>query len=100
MTVDFASLGLVGRWRVRDLWRQRDLGVFGDHYTAEVPVHATQLVRFFPEPGAGLAEGLKDVRDNSVYIQYQSGRSVDKPGYRAPTGFPCADCPRNRDVRK
>ena len=84
VTVDFASLGLEGEWRVRDLWRQKDVGVCSERYSAEVLVHATHLVRFFPQPGAGLRKGLKDIRDNSVYMMYAPVRPVDKPGYVAP----------------
>ncbi len=96
ITVDFAALGVEGHWRVRDLWRQRDLGTFSSAYRADVPSHATQLVRLFPEAGAGLRRGLRDIRDNSVYMMYNGGRTVDKPGYAAPSGPPCAACPRGR----
>ena len=94
ITVDFDSLGLVGRWRVRDLWRQKDLGTFSSQYTADVLAHATQLVRLFPENGAGLRVGLGDIRDNAVYMMYADKRPVDKPGYKAPSAPPCAECPR------
>ena len=94
ITVDFDSLGLVGRWRVRDLWRQKDLGTFSSQYTSDVLAHATQLVRLFPENGAGLRVGLSDIRDNAVYMMYADKRPVDKPGYKAPSAPPCAECPR------
>ncbi len=94
ITVDFASLGVEGRWRVRDLWRQKDLGVFSSAYHADVPAHATQLVRLFPESDAGLRKGLNDIRDNAVYMMFSGKRPVDKPGYTAPSGPPCAECPR------
>ena len=97
ITVDFASLGVEGRWRVRDLWEQKDLGVFSSAYFADVPAHATRLVRLFPETGAGLRKGLGDIRDNAVYMMYVDKRPVDKPGYKAPAGYPCAECPRERN---
>ena len=84
VTVDFASLGMEGAWRVRDLWRQQDVGVTSGSYSAEVLSHATQLVRLFPQRGAGLRKGMRDVRDNSVYMMYAPRRPVDKPGYVAP----------------
>ena len=96
ITIDFASLGLEGRWLVRDLWRQKDLGVYSAQYAADVPGHATQLVRLFPREGARLADGVKDIRMNAVYRRFESVRPVDKPGYRAQKGYPCADCPKNR----
>ena len=96
ITVDFASLGIEGRWRVRDLWRQKDLGTYSSAYHVDVPSHATQLVRLFPESGAGLRKGLNDIRDNAVYMMFSGKRPVDKPGYIAPSGPPCAECPRIR----
>ena len=96
VTVDFDSLGLEGRWRVRDLWRQKDLGVYSRQYGEEVLSHATQLVRLFPEAEAGLRKGLRDVRDNAVYMMYVDKRPIDKPGYSAPSAPPCADCPKRR----
>jgi len=96
ITVDFAALGIEGRWRVRDLWRQKDLGTFSSAYSADVESHATHLVRLYPEPEAGLRKGLKDIRDNAVYSMYAEKRPVDKPGYVAPAGPPCAECPHRR----
>ena len=96
ISIDFNSLGLEGRWRVRDLWSQKDLGTFSDHYSAEVFAHATQLVRLFPEQDAGLRKGLNDIRDNAVYSIYAAKRPVDKPGYSAPVKPPCAECPSLR----
>ncbi|MDD2599192.1 MAG: NPCBM/NEW2 domain-containing protein [Kiritimatiellae bacterium] len=49
LTIDFKALGLQGRQRVRDLWRQRDEGTFEASYQAEVFGHGTQLVRLFQE---------------------------------------------------
>jgi len=96
ITADFDSLGLAGRWRVRDLWAQKDLGFYSSRFAADVPPHATTLVRLFPQDGAGLAPGLKDIRHNSTYMQFREKRPVDKPGYMAPKGYPCAECPRER----
>lgn len=84
VAVDFASLGLEGRWRVRDLWAQQDVGTFEGRYAKEVFAHATHLVRFYPEAGAGLRKGLNDVRDNAIYSVYAPKRPVDKPGYTPP----------------
>ena len=94
ITVDFASLGLEGRWLVRDLWTQRDLGVFADHYQNEILGHATQLVRCWPRDGGRLRAGLRDIRDNYTYSQFAETRPVDKPGYIPARGYPCAECPR------
>ena len=38
-----------GKWRVRDLWRQKELGVFEGEFTAEVNPHGVVMVRLFEE---------------------------------------------------
>jgi len=43
--VSWADLGLTGKHKVRDLWRQADLGRFTDHFEATVPRHGVVLVR-------------------------------------------------------
>jgi alpha-galactosidase len=42
--VTWSELGLRGRAKVRDLWRQRDLGRFPDHFEATVPRHGAVLI--------------------------------------------------------
>ena len=97
ITVNFASLGMVGDWRVRDLWRQKDLGTFAGSYSDEVWPHATTLVRMFPaDSPARLAPGVGDIRNNATYIQFERVRPVDKPGRADALAKPCEDCPRNR----
>ena len=96
VTADFRSLGLDGKWRVRDLWRQQDLGVYGAEYSCDVPPLATQLVRLWPEPGAGLREGLTDIRMNGFYHLLEQKRPVGRPGYEPPKGWPCKDCQRGK----
>jgi len=39
------DLGFTGKFRVRDLWRQKDLGIFEKEFVAEVPYHGVMLVR-------------------------------------------------------
>ncbi len=48
ITVTAAELGISGKFKVRDLWRQKDLGVFKTSFTTEVPYHGVKLLRFFP----------------------------------------------------
>jgi alpha-galactosidase len=48
VTANWASLGLAGKQKVRDLWRQRDLGDFTGSFTASVPRHGVVLVRIWP----------------------------------------------------
>jgi alpha-galactosidase len=45
---DLSALGLSGRHRVRDLWRQKDEGDASGRYEATVPGHGTHLVRLSP----------------------------------------------------
>jgi len=46
--VDLGTLGLAGgSLRVRDLWRQKDLGTFDGHFEAEVAPHGVVLIRIF-----------------------------------------------------
>lgn len=45
ITVDWKDLGLTGKRKVRDVWRQKDLGAFRDHFTSQVPVHDVMLIR-------------------------------------------------------
>lgn len=45
----WADLGVEGGQKVRDLWRQKDLGVFTDAFTAYVARHGVVLVRMWPE---------------------------------------------------
>ena len=43
--VTFKEIGLTGSCLVRDLWAKRDLGVFTDEFTAQIPFHGAGLYR-------------------------------------------------------
>jgi len=43
--VKWSALGISGKRRVRDLWRQKDVGFAEGSYSAEVPPHGVVLVR-------------------------------------------------------
>ncbi len=45
VTADWSTLGLTGRYRVRDLWQRKDMGNFNGKYEASVPGHGTVLLR-------------------------------------------------------
>lgn len=50
VAITWAEAGVTGKQRVRDLWRQKDLGVFdGSFSAAAVPRHGVVVVRLFPE---------------------------------------------------
>ena len=45
----WADLGLSGPQRVRDLWRQKDVGVFDEAFTAYVARHGVMMIRVWPK---------------------------------------------------
>lgn len=45
ITAPLAKLQLQGKWVVRDVWRQHDLGQFSNEYSVEVPRHGSVLLR-------------------------------------------------------
>jgi alpha-galactosidase len=45
--VSFNELGLNGEWLFRDLWRQKDIGVFDNLYQADIPPHGVSMVRIY-----------------------------------------------------
>jgi alpha-galactosidase len=49
VAVRWSDLGLKGRCRVRDLWRQKDLGAFDGKFEATVLVHGAVLLRLTPQ---------------------------------------------------
>ena len=49
VTVNWSDIKLSGRLRVRDLWRQKDVGKSLSSFTAEVPAHGVVLIRVFPK---------------------------------------------------
>ena len=48
VTIVWSTLGRKGKQQVRDLWRQKDLGVHSEEFTAEVRPHGVVLVRLIP----------------------------------------------------
>ncbi len=47
VTADFADLGINGKYTVRDLWRQKDLGEFSGSFSRVVPRHGVVFVRVY-----------------------------------------------------
>ncbi|MEI7731189.1 MAG: NPCBM/NEW2 domain-containing protein [Verrucomicrobiota bacterium] len=43
------GIGPKGPQRVRDLWRQKDLGKQAEGFSADVPRHGCMMIRVFPE---------------------------------------------------
>jgi alpha-galactosidase len=48
IALSWSELGLKGRQRVRDLWRQRELGIFPRRFAVPVARHGVVLVRLWP----------------------------------------------------
>ena len=45
VSVDFSSLGLKGKIKVRDLWKKADIGVFKKKYAQKINLHGSVLLR-------------------------------------------------------
>ena len=45
MTVTWQDLGLKGRCRVRDVWRQKDIGDQADQFSTDVNPHGVAFIR-------------------------------------------------------
>jgi alpha-galactosidase len=43
-----AKLGLKGKWRVQDVWRQRNLGVKETSFISIIPHHGVMMYRLYP----------------------------------------------------
>jgi len=44
LTVKWSELGITGKYIVRDLWRQKDIGVFTDEFSADVNPHGVVMI--------------------------------------------------------
>ena len=45
MSISAAEMGIEGPFRVRDVWRQNEIGEFSGSFSAEVPYHGVALIR-------------------------------------------------------
>ena len=68
IAVDWSQMGISGPRRVRDLWRQKDVGIFEERFITRVGRHGVSLVRLHPIPqSAGSAQKTPMARpDTSV----------------------------------
>jgi len=44
---DFETAGFNGKWRIRDVWRQKDLGEFEHEFQTEIPHHGVILLKMY-----------------------------------------------------
>ncbi len=51
----WADVGLKGRHKVRDLWRQKDVGTYSERFSAKVPRHGVVLVKLTSAASSGRA---------------------------------------------
>ena len=49
VSAKWSDLGLTGPQKVRDLWRQKDLGISKDKFEAVIPRHGCMLIRIRPD---------------------------------------------------
>ena len=48
-TFDFNKIGLKGKYKLRDVWQQKDIGEFNDSFKTEIQHHGVFLLRMFPK---------------------------------------------------
>lgn len=48
ITLDFSDIEMKGKCKIRDLWRQKDLGTFTNKFEAQVPRHGVMVLRLYP----------------------------------------------------
>jgi alpha-galactosidase len=46
---DFEKVGLKGKWLLRDVWRQKDLGEFAESFKTEISYHGVVMLRLTPK---------------------------------------------------
>ena len=42
------QLGIQGKVKIRDLWRQKNLGIFSGSYETSIPYHGVSLIKITP----------------------------------------------------
>ena len=47
-TFDFQKIGLQGKFKLRDLWRQKDLGTFNGSFQTAINHHGVVMLRLIP----------------------------------------------------
>ncbi|HZK03857.1 MAG TPA: NPCBM/NEW2 domain-containing protein [Bacteroidaceae bacterium] len=48
VNVNFKEIGINGRAKIRDLWSHKDLGIFDNDFSQEIPIHGAGLYRLSP----------------------------------------------------
>ena len=68
VAANWSDLGLRGKKTVRDLWRQKDLGVFAERFETTVPAHGVVLIRVISSGKSATAK-----REDMLKIDLASG---------------------------
>lgn len=48
-TFNFTDVGLTGKYRLRDVWRQKDLGIYNGSFKTDIRHHGVVMLRAFPK---------------------------------------------------
>jgi alpha-galactosidase len=48
ISLNFSEIEMKGEYKLRDLWRQKDLGIFENEFEAQVPRHGVMMLRLYP----------------------------------------------------
>jgi alpha-galactosidase len=43
--LDLSKIGLVGKWKIRDVWRQKDIGVYSGSFASTIPHHGVVVLK-------------------------------------------------------
>ncbi len=46
--LDFAKIGLTGKWTIRDVWRQKNLGTYTGSFVTDIRHHGVVMIRLIP----------------------------------------------------
>lgn len=92
---DLEKAGLLGQWKVRDVWRQKDEPPATGLYAKNVFGHATHVVRLTPGASGRLRDDIRDVRDNAWRRIIERRRPVDPIAAEKAN----ADCPQCLEKR-
>jgi alpha-galactosidase len=49
LSIDWNEIDLTGQQQIRDLWRQKDLGVFQKKFESTIPSHGVKMIHICPE---------------------------------------------------
>ena len=49
ITISWDELGISGRWKVRDVWKQTDLGIREKEFSIMVPLHGVVMIKLLKD---------------------------------------------------